>query len=610
MDGGGGGGGGQADAQYVKAKTSVWWDIENCCVPKGCDPHTIARNISSALAKLNYCGSVSISSYGDTTKIPHAVQLALSSTGISLNHVPAGVKDASDKKILVDMLFWAVDNPAPANYLLISGDRDFSNALHHLQMRRYNVLLAQPRNASAPLLAAAKTVWLWTTLVVGGPPLSSLEQLGKYESVASSGTSQASSSSPPDSPRFENPSASAAGKGSDCKQKGKVNRKKSASDGSNCSTAPVRPPGSENIANSYPYNAYNPRFPPASGEPFGFPGAESCARYCLHNVYDPRFLPAGMGTTMPGNTYPSWNSGDPNHVNPGSYQPLHPPPPRPNVPPERPSFPPGNRPFHAPAVPPPKFDFPPDASELNTSSKQANIRGPPNVWPQNGEHSPPYGQEYSVPTSSPMVDVCNDSDPAQPEYIQGQIGIILLVLDILKSEMIMPTRENIVNCVRFGPANTRNADVKLGLQNALKQQMIVKQKIGKVQLFIGKNEKLWNCINPLDGDAKSYPKPLWTRMINFLATNPGRPAILASQCRYEAATIIKQMCLKEYVLGDILRILNIMVTEKKWMILPQSGWQPLEITLAEATSGATASNGSKSGNRSRLGRRCGVALGS
>ena len=50
------------------------------------------------------------------------------------------MKDASDKKILVDMLFWAVDNPAPANYLLISGDRDFSNALHQLRMRRYNIL--------------------------------------------------------------------------------------------------------------------------------------------------------------------------------------------------------------------------------------------------------------------------------------------------------------------------------------------------------------------------------------------------------------------------------------------------------------------------------------
>ncbi|XP_044482858.1 meiosis regulator and mRNA stability factor 1-like isoform X2 [Mangifera indica] len=164
-------GGGVAEKQYVKAKTSVWWDIENCQVPKRCEPHAIAQNISSAVAKLNYCGPLSISAYGDTNRIPQSVQHALSSTGISLNQVPPGVKDASDKKILVDILFWAVDNPAPANIMLISGDRDFSNALHQLRMRRYNILLAQPQKASAPLLAAAKSIWLWTSLVAGGPPL-------------------------------------------------------------------------------------------------------------------------------------------------------------------------------------------------------------------------------------------------------------------------------------------------------------------------------------------------------------------------------------------------------------------------------------------------------
>ncbi|KAH9717524.1 putative endonuclease or glycosyl hydrolase [Citrus sinensis] len=166
-----------ADQQYVTAKTSVWWDIENCQVPDNRDSHTIAQNISSALVKMNYCGPVSISAYGDTNRIPASVQHALSSTGIALNHVPAGIKDASDKKILVDMLFWAVDNPAPSNYLLISGDRDFSNALHQLRMRRYNILLAQPHEVSAPLVAAAKSVWLWTSLVAGGPPLPSGESL-------------------------------------------------------------------------------------------------------------------------------------------------------------------------------------------------------------------------------------------------------------------------------------------------------------------------------------------------------------------------------------------------------------------------------------------------
>ncbi|GKU91177.1 hypothetical protein SLEP1_g5086 [Rubroshorea leprosula] len=181
-----------AEAQYAKAKTSVWWDIENCAVPKGCDPHAIAQNIASALTNIGYCGPVSISAYGDTKSISVSAQHALSSTGVTLNHVPAGIKDASDKKILVDMLLWAVDNPAPANYLLISGDRDFSNALHQLRMRRYNILLAQPLKASAPLIAAAKTVWLWTNLVVGGPPLPNGEpqQLGNgrsFNSVSTSG---------------------------------------------------------------------------------------------------------------------------------------------------------------------------------------------------------------------------------------------------------------------------------------------------------------------------------------------------------------------------------------------------------------------------------------
>ncbi|KAG7636012.1 NYN domain limkain-b1-type [Arabidopsis thaliana x Arabidopsis arenosa] len=75
----------------VKAKTSVWWDIENCEVPRGWDAHVIALNVSSALLKTNYCGLVSIWAYGDTNFIPLHHQQALSSTGVALNHIPAVV---------------------------------------------------------------------------------------------------------------------------------------------------------------------------------------------------------------------------------------------------------------------------------------------------------------------------------------------------------------------------------------------------------------------------------------------------------------------------------------------------------------------------------------
>ncbi|CAH8389640.1 unnamed protein product [Eruca vesicaria subsp. sativa] len=160
-----------AEPEYTTAKTSVWWDIENCPVPKGCwDAHNIAQKLNSALVNLNYRGPLTISAYGNTDLIPKAVQQALSSTGISLHHVPSGKKDASDKKILVDMFFWVLDNPAPANLMLISGDGDFSDALHRLRMRRYNILLAHPLQASPSLVASARTSWMWKSLLASGCP--------------------------------------------------------------------------------------------------------------------------------------------------------------------------------------------------------------------------------------------------------------------------------------------------------------------------------------------------------------------------------------------------------------------------------------------------------
>ncbi|KAL0701125.1 hypothetical protein Bca4012_057247 [Brassica carinata] len=60
-----------AEAPYMTAKTSVWWDIENCQISRGFDAHGIAQNISSALLKVNYCGPVSVYAYGDVTRIPN-----------------------------------------------------------------------------------------------------------------------------------------------------------------------------------------------------------------------------------------------------------------------------------------------------------------------------------------------------------------------------------------------------------------------------------------------------------------------------------------------------------------------------------------------------------
>lgn len=52
--------------------------------------------------------------------------------------------------------------------------------------------------------------------------------------------------------------------------------------------------------------------------------------------------------------------------------------------------------------------------------------------------------------------------------------------------------------------------------------------------------------------------------------------------RYEAARIMKRMCLKELSLGEILQILHMVVNMKKWIIYNyQTGWKPIKVTVAE-----------------------------
>lgn len=51
--------------------------------------------------------------------------------------------------------------------------------------------------------------------------------------------------------------------------------------------------------------------------------------------------------------------------------------------------------------------------------------------------------------------------------------------------------------------------------------------------------------------------------------------------RYEAAVILKRSCLADLSLGNVLQVLNMIVSMKKWIIHHQSGWQPITITLVE-----------------------------
>ncbi|CAD5326523.1 unnamed protein product [Arabidopsis thaliana] len=642
-----------AEAQYVRAKTSVWWDIENCQVPNGLDAHGIAQNITSALQKMNYCGPVSISAYGDTNRIPLTIQHALNSTGIALNHVPAGVKDASDKKILVDMLFWALDNPAPANFMLISGDRDFSNALHGLRMRRYNVLLAQPLKASVPLVHAAKTVWLWTSLSAGGIPLTRAESL---QLVANQTTpkpgSEIPSSQPLDSNSdsrrvFDNKSkVKYVPKPSNHQPNNNYRQQQQNTQGKQFKKAPH-----EFFGTSEPSVSTSRPPPPnlPSSNVNTFPGnVMTNPQNQNQYTYPPRPGPFPPRQPYP-NTDPSWNNGNsiPNHA-----QNYYPNAARPGAATMRPPYgnvfrpyrpenlnpPVGNgfRPMQHPRNDGPRFPSPPlltplDISNLSVSQYPSQTQNRPNFNPQvrqefrpkmessythNGPNksyiprcsSAPVTQSTTTtahtypsspgvpPSQPPMVTGSGSSNdrwgtqecPPPSEYVQGLIGVILHALHILKTEKVMPTEPNISDCIQYGDPKHHGTDVKKALESALEHHMIMMTNVGKLKLYIGKNEALWNCVNPLGANAKQYPKETWDRIQQFLTSSSGRVEFTATTCRYEAAQVLKKECLKEFTLGDILQILNITATTKKWITHHQTGWKPITISLAAETTNETA----------------------
>ncbi|KAL0927100.1 hypothetical protein M5K25_001257 [Dendrobium thyrsiflorum] len=78
-----------------------------------------------------------------------------------------GGKNSSDRSFMADIVYWVYQNPPPAHFFLISGDKDFANILHRLRMSNYNILLASTDTASAVLCSAATIMWPWNGLVRG-----------------------------------------------------------------------------------------------------------------------------------------------------------------------------------------------------------------------------------------------------------------------------------------------------------------------------------------------------------------------------------------------------------------------------------------------------------
>ncbi|CAH8268551.1 unnamed protein product [Arabidopsis lyrata] len=191
---------------FETAKTVVFWDVEDCPIPSGSNAVEVSKNIRSVLVKMKYLSRASIYAYGNKNQIVDGLEPAAivehqtegdayntsdpvnmdyrgaasiyadenqdKSPEVVVNHSP-GDKNARLRKILVNIFTWALDNPSPANVMLILGEieehHSFVAAVHRLQnLKCHNVLFAQPENKSVPLDFPISTKCLWETLSVGG----------------------------------------------------------------------------------------------------------------------------------------------------------------------------------------------------------------------------------------------------------------------------------------------------------------------------------------------------------------------------------------------------------------------------------------------------------
>ena len=68
------------------------------------------------------------------------------------------------------MLAYAIDTPAPATVVVISGDRDFVYAVSTLRLRQYQVIVIAPPNAHASLRLRASELYDWDCEVLCKAP--------------------------------------------------------------------------------------------------------------------------------------------------------------------------------------------------------------------------------------------------------------------------------------------------------------------------------------------------------------------------------------------------------------------------------------------------------
>ncbi|RUS91312.1 hypothetical protein EGW08_000926 [Elysia chlorotica] len=142
----------------------VFWDIENCCVPKGKSALKIIERIRERF--FQDCREAEFICVCDIIKEADTTIKDLNDGQINVVHINATAKNAADDKIRQSMRRFSDSHPPGTKVILISSDVNFASDLSDLRHRKkFEVVLIHKAQVSEALLACANEDFLYEDLI-------------------------------------------------------------------------------------------------------------------------------------------------------------------------------------------------------------------------------------------------------------------------------------------------------------------------------------------------------------------------------------------------------------------------------------------------------------
>eukprot|EP00743_Colponemidia_sp_Colp-15_P012108 GILK01013673.1.p1 GENE.GILK01013673.1~~GILK01013673.1.p1 ORF type:complete len:469 (-),score=9.27 GILK01013673.1:258-1664(-) len=146
---------------------AYYWDIENCHIPRGCDPIALVDKIRKRFVVSKSVKEVCFYVYGDHTALPMDIQQGLDRANVDLIHVPQRDKaGASDSKMMNAMMRLVSERTSaePLTIVVITGDVDFASTLADIKNRHcHHVALLHNKQTRHALLVSASEAAEWTS---------------------------------------------------------------------------------------------------------------------------------------------------------------------------------------------------------------------------------------------------------------------------------------------------------------------------------------------------------------------------------------------------------------------------------------------------------------